>query len=119
MLETKGICQWSLVGDVTKEGHNCGAWRILEHDGTMQCCISKENDIATAVFYGAKKTALAVTDERAYLCNMLQGGSKEVLLSRQERFLQERGQGAAGATMVASGSWHAVANWEQVKINYF
>ena len=106
IAKTKGIAIF-LVGHVTKEGQIAGP-RILEH--MVDTVLYFEGkDIIIIVFYGAKNR-FGSTNEIA-IFEMLQGGLKEVL-NPSELFLQERSQGAAGSTIVASMEGQGQSLWK-------
>ena len=97
IAKTKGIAIF-LVGHVTKEGQIAGP-RILEHMVDTVLYFEGERHHNHRILR-SQKNRFGSTNEIA-IFEMLQGGLKEVL-NPSELFLQERSQGAAGSTIVAS-----------------
>ncbi|MDX1805879.1 DNA repair protein RadA [Paenisporosarcina macmurdoensis] len=97
IAKTKNIAIF-LVGHVTKEGQIAGP-RILEHMVDTVLYFEGERHHTYRILR-SQKNRFGSTNEIA-IFEMLQGGLKEVL-NPSELFLQERSQGAAGSTVVAS-----------------
>lgn len=87
-----------LVGHVTKEGQIAGP-RLLEHMVDTVLYFEGERHHTYRILR-SQKNRFGSTNEIA-IFEMLQAGLKEVL-NPSELFLQERSQGAAGSTIVAS-----------------
>jgi len=97
IAKTKGIAIF-LVGHVTKEGQIAGP-RLLEHMVDTVLYFEGERHHTYRILR-SQKNRFGSTNEIA-IFEMLQGGLKEVL-NPSELFLQERPEGAAGSTIVAS-----------------
>lgn len=97
IAKTKNIAIF-LVGHVTKEGQIAGP-RLLEHMVDTVLYFEGERHHTYRILR-SQKNRFGSTNEIA-IFEMLQGGLKEVL-NPSELFLQERSQGAAGSTVVAS-----------------
>lgn len=97
IAKTKNIAIF-LVGHVTKEGQIAGP-RILEHMVDTVLYFEGERHHTYRILR-SQKNRFGSTNEIA-IFEMLQGGLKEVL-NPSELFLQERSQGAAGSSVVAS-----------------
>ena len=97
IAKTKNIAIF-LVGHVTKEGQIAGP-RLLEHIVDTVLYFEGERHHTYRILR-SQKNRFGSTNEIA-IFEMLQGGLKEVL-NPSELFLQERSQGAAGSTVVAS-----------------
>lgn len=97
IAKTKNIAIF-LVGHVTKEGQIAGP-RLLEHMVDTVLYFEGERHHNHRILR-SQKNRFGSTNEIA-IFEMLQGGLKEVL-NPSELFLQERSQGVAGSTVVAS-----------------
>lgn len=97
IAKTKNIAIF-LVGHVTKEGQIAGP-RLLEHMVDTVLYFEGERHHTYRILR-SQKNRFGSTNEIA-IFEMLQGGLKEVS-NPSELFLQERSQGAAGSTVVAS-----------------
>ncbi|WP_019413492.1 DNA repair protein RadA [Paenisporosarcina sp. TG20] len=97
IAKTKNIAIF-LVGHVTKEGQIAGP-RILEHMVDTVLYFEGEQHHTYRILR-SQKNRFGSTNEIA-IFEMLQSGLKEVL-NPSELFLQERSQGAAGSSVVAS-----------------
>lgn len=97
IAKTKGIATF-LVGHVTKEGQIAGP-RILEHMVDTVLYFEGERHHTYRILR-SHKNRFGSTNEIA-IFEMIHSGLKEVL-NPSELFLEERSQGAAGSTVVAS-----------------
>lgn len=97
IAKTKGIATF-LVGHVTKEGQIAGP-RILEHMVDTVLYFEGERHHTYRILR-SHKNRFGSTNEIA-IFEMISSGLKEVL-NPSELFLEERSQGAAGSTVVAS-----------------
>lgn len=97
IAKTKGIATF-LVGHVTKEGQIAGP-RILEHMVDTVLYFEGERHHTHRILR-SHKNRFGSTNEIA-IFEMAHSGLKEVL-NPSELFLEERSQGAAGSTVVAS-----------------
>ncbi|MGG0643979.1 DNA repair protein RadA [Sporosarcina gallistercoris] len=97
IAKTQGIAIF-LVGHVTKDGQIAGP-RLLEHMVDTVLYFEGERHHTYRILRSVKNR-FGSTNEIA-IFEMLQGGLKEVL-NPSEMFIQERSQGGAGSTIVAS-----------------